>query len=204
MKAIKTLLAVSALSVAGAASAATTYNVTYSYESPGLAGSSILIPMQGGGSGSAVLDDNGVLLMTLHGQQFSDYSNLYGWSPAYSDVIVDTLVQLGTTSVNAGVYNLVKAGSFTEYTSCVNGPQDALASCSFMSPGVTFAAYGADGFYSAQSFTLNGGTAQFITNGFGITFTTDYVLTAVPLPATVWMFGSGLAGLVGFSRRRKM
>ncbi len=29
-------------------------------------------------------------------------------------------------------------------------------------------------------------------------------LNAVPLPAAVWLFGSGLAGLIGFARRSKM
>jgi hypothetical protein len=27
-------------------------------------------------------------------------------------------------------------------------------------------------------------------------------LTAVPVPAAVWLFGSGLIGLVGFARRK--
>ncbi len=31
----------------------------------------------------------------------------------------------------------------------------------------------------------------------------DYQLTAVPVPAAVWLFGSGLLGLVGIARRKK-
>ncbi len=50
---------------------------------------------------------------------------------------------------------------------------------------------------NAQSYIL--GTAQLATDG-TLTFTSN----PVPLPAAVWLFGSGLMGLVGISRRRKV
>jgi hypothetical protein len=31
----------------------------------------------------------------------------------------------------------------------------------------------------------------------------DWVLSAVPVPATAWLFGSGLLGLIGVARRTK-
>ncbi|MCP3671581.1 MAG: PEP-CTERM sorting domain-containing protein [Gammaproteobacteria bacterium] len=31
----------------------------------------------------------------------------------------------------------------------------------------------------------------------------DTMISAIPIPATVWLFGSGILGLIGFSRRRK-
>jgi hypothetical protein len=37
----------------------------------------------------------------------------------------------------------------------------------------------------------------------GTVVSTDIVNTAVPVPATVWLFGSGLLGLVGIARRKK-
>ena len=37
----------------------------------------------------------------------------------------------------------------------------------------------------------------------GFTEAINGTLTAVPLPTTVWLFGSGLIGLVGFARRNK-
>jgi hypothetical protein len=32
----------------------------------------------------------------------------------------------------------------------------------------------------------------------------DFQVTPVPVPAALWLFGSALAGLVGFGRRRKV
>lgn len=31
----------------------------------------------------------------------------------------------------------------------------------------------------------------------------DVVVTAVPVPAAVWLFGSGRLGLIGFARKKK-
>jgi hypothetical protein len=51
-----------------------------------------------------------------------------------------------------------------------------------------------------QSYIL--GSATLGTNG-TLTLTGNTVAAPVPLPAAVWLFGSGLMGLVGVSRRRK-
>jgi hypothetical protein len=42
-----------------------------------------------------------------------------------------------------------------------------------------------------------------VTLGTNGTLTFAANASAVPLPAAVWLFGSGLMGLVGVSRRRK-
>lgn len=42
----------------------------------------------------------------------------------------------------------------------------------------------------------------FIDHGVGVTPMPELVLTTVPVPTAVWLFGSGLFGLVGFSKRR--
>ena len=36
----------------------------------------------------------------------------------------------------------------------------------------------------------------------GFSYSFDLLLTPVPVPATVWLFGSGLIGLIGFARRK--
>ena len=36
-----------------------------------------------------------------------------------------------------------------------------------------------------------------------VTFNTRFDVTPVPVPAAVWLFGSGLLGLVGVARRKK-
>ncbi len=39
--------------------------------------------------------------------------------------------------------------------------------------------------------------------GYGAAYIIEYEPSAVPIPAAVWLFGSGLLGLIGFSRRKK-
>ncbi len=55
---------------------------------------------------------------------------------------------------------------------------------------------------SAQAFLLHIQTGDPCCAG-GSLFWDDVSLTAVPVPAAVWLFGSGLLGLVGVARRRK-
>ena len=69
--------------------------------------------------------------------------------------------------------------------------------------------------YPSFSFTLEGyNEADFIANANGNLFATHVYLnevdtgfayggTVVPVPASVWLFGSGLLGLVGVARRKR-
>jgi len=41
-----------------------------------------------------------------------------------------------------------------------------------------------------------------ITRDLGLSYTWTLQTSAVPVPAAVWLFGSGLIGLVGFARRK--
>ena len=50
------------------------------------------------------------------------------------------------------------------------------------------------GWIDAPTFTSNTTLASFVDLG--------YTISAVPLPAAAWLFGSGLLGLVGWSRRK--
>ena len=78
---------------------------------------------------------------------------------------------------------------------------------SFTTDGLTQWSIQADG-YNALIHTLDG-------NGDGINginlyinselvFIGDVELHSVPVPAAVWLFGSGLIGLAGFAKRKKV
>ncbi len=53
------------------------------------------------------------------------------------------------------------------------------------------------GWFDSPSYVSNTTKASFIDLGYAVNF------AAVPLPAAVWLFGSGLLGLVGWSRHRQ-
>ncbi|MEW6331653.1 MAG: PEP-CTERM sorting domain-containing protein [Pseudomonadota bacterium] len=42
-----------------------------------------------------------------------------------------------------------------------------------------------------------------LTSGDSVSFTSNFDVTPVPVPAAVWLFGSGLLGLFGLSRRKR-
>ena len=46
--------------------------------------------------------------------------------------------------------------------------------------------------------------AGFEASDFEIGFADPVALAAVPVPAAVWLFGSGLLGLIGIARRKKV
>jgi hypothetical protein len=52
-----------------------------------------------------------------------------------------------------------------------------------------------------NSITFNWNIIGDTTGGMGIG---DITITAVPVPAAIWLFGSGLIGLIGFTRRMKL
>jgi hypothetical protein len=56
--------------------------------------------------------------------------------------------------------------------------------------------------YSAVQPTLDGSSQTVVFNDASF-FVTSLQVSPVPAPAVVWLFGTGLIGLVGFSKRRK-
>ena len=65
-------------------------------------------------------------------------------------------------------------------------------------------------------FSLNGGSSWYSTNQYGFDYASlngtvsvnavvpaNGTVSAIPLPAAVWLFGSGLLGLVGISRKNQ-
>ena len=62
--------------------------------------------------------------------------------------------------------------------------------------GNGFSAYLLDGSATSGSWDVQSWTRN------GLSHASVYVVSAVPIPAAVWLFGSGLVGLITFSRRR--
>ena len=64
--------------------------------------------------------------------------------------------------------------------------------------------YGTDAFENFWTINKTTGAAAFV-GGTGSTASLEGMafVTAVPIPATAWLFGSGLIGLVGMARRKK-
>ncbi len=64
-------------------------------------------------------------------------------------------------------------------------------------------------FYSNQTFTISdsAGIQSISFQDWGVNafdnFEFDLTVTPIPIPAAVWLFGSGLLGLIGFSKRKK-
>ncbi len=70
--------------------------------------------------------------------------------------------------------------------------------------GFDYAAnFGAYGFFNSTGLSIDSGDnnpfpgTKFVTGTW-----TDYSVSAVPVPAAVWLFGSGLLGLAGVARRK--
>ena len=58
------------------------------------------------------------------------------------------------------------------------------------------------GFDGLETNALLNGTSRFVTEPF-TTYTLLLTPTTVPVPAAVWLFGSGLVGLIGVARRKR-
>lgn len=64
--------------------------------------------------------------------------------------------------------------------------------------GQGFSAYLLDGTATTGTWDITGWTRS------GLSHASVYAVSAIPIPAAVWLFGSGLIGLIGFSRRKKI
>jgi hypothetical protein len=105
----------------------------------------------------------------------------------------------GANSTNQGVFGTsISAGGTT--LNLYNGGLDM----SGVAPGTAVTLYGVtgNGTGSGATTAFSLGTAVFSLANDTLTFTGNTGNTPVPLPAAVWLLGSGLLGLAGVGRRR--
>jgi hypothetical protein len=146
----------------------------------------------GAGSGTATLDDSG--LVTMH---------LTNTSAIYESVNISRLY---TSVADTKFYGSWSEGIFTP-----NSGQPNWTSCAELpgSSGGCFLAAGSSGaaFFGSVggALAISGGTlVSSLSQIGGETLHSTYTFTpAVPIPTTAWLFGSGLIGLAGATRKRK-
>jgi len=144
------------------------------------------------------------LNLTLQGTDFTDLVDgggfTFSWDPAvltYTGTVVADppwdISSVSDASAALGVVDFVFLGQSVGFS----GPTFPIATLSFD-------VIGANGAFTDITFAdAFGGWA-----GGGITFPVTYVsgevtVSAVPVPAAVWLFGSGLLGTFGVARRKK-
>jgi hypothetical protein len=96
----------------------------------------------------------------------------------------------GSTPATSGVWDITNTGG----TAYWGGAGISNANLSSVKESLYYVTGGGGGNLSALSTPLLEGTASLSSSGL--------VISAVPLPPAVWLFGSGLLGLAGVSRRR--
>jgi len=139
--------------------------------------------------------------------QFTDF-DLGGYAP-YDSLAND--VGNGTNSFNYGENDTVSlvGGGVTQTDGNVTASETSTLAPSFISIGQYSALDNDlfDGVLAANGATFTGDAAwifayEFTNIAAGDTIQFSKTVSAVPVPAAVWLFGSGLLGLVGIARRR--
>jgi len=105
------------------------------------------------------------------------------------------------TGAGADTINIVAAGSNFSATSTVTNSSTTLYNDSQFVIALTD---NTDWFEPVSWYELASGSNLYdITFSNGSVLSIDATPTVVPIPAAVWLFGSGLIGLLGFARRKK-
>ena len=170
-----------------------------------------------GGDVDPVVTNNVTLTNTTSSTQTYTVTQLIGVSPAISAAsltsgsiagsITDndnngaTLMTIGGTDlytalIDGSAFTTLLADTFS--VSALAGGSQAfpLAGGSFGLPGPSFPGPGVNTTIGIQlMFTLSAKDS--------VSFTSNFQVQPVPVPAALWLFGSGLLGLAGVARRRK-
>ena len=114
-----------------------------------------------------------------------------GLTPLVSGSFTSAFVTSGVGLTVSGFGTDTKHPDLVEYYGL--GPLFQFAQTEIALGGVTYDVCG--GYYGGYA-DCTGGFTAYVTNA-------DFDNTAIPVPAAVWLFGSGLLGLVGIARRRR-
>jgi len=133
------------------------------------------------------------------------YDTVAGYSLGIFDVDDFDGLQANPLMLNTGAgadtINFVAAGSNFSATSTVTSNVTTLYNDSQFVIALTD---NTDWFEPVSWYELASGSNLYdITFSNGSVLSIDATPTVVPIPAAVWLFGSGLIGLLGFARRKK-
>lgn len=113
---------------------------------------------------------------------------------------IGSTVSFGTGgAIGDGNISLASFASVTDlYT--IGGWQLDLSSMTIVDQTASLLTMTGSGLLSGNGFNSTGVNWTFSANDLGSSY--SMTITAVPVPAAVWLFGSGLLGLVGVARRK--
>jgi len=196
------------------------------YNSGNLIGTSANIPLLNVASqvnvsgGSMIADynftDNGTVAMFAISTAF-DVSGSYGASEHGGDIHVNSPIIFKTTNavnytIQASHHDISNTGQgFSSVVAVLESNQgrpfyinSGLTDFSTVSESGTLFANTIYSFTTASGAGLSNLSGNIRGNAQVILTLTDATVTPVPLPAAVWLFGSALAGFVGFNRRKPL
>jgi hypothetical protein len=168
----------------------------------GTAGGDFATRMVNTASAGGVINDNGSMSLDLTGRtgiaQF--FIATLGEQPWNLDT--HTVALAPGCAPGTGSYTLFTTGSSTNLNCATGLPNATIMGSALVGGGGTWTGtIVSAGNVGGPQWNFFDGTPY--TEIFNITVTGIEAPTAVPVPAAVWLFGSGLLGLVGIARRKK-
>jgi hypothetical protein len=111
-------------------------------------------------------------------------------------------VTFGTPgTIGNGAINLASFSPITDLLT-IGGWQLDLSSMSITDQTASVLTLSGGGLLTGNGFDATGATWTFSSNSAGTSYSMTVTASAVPVPAAVWLFGSGLLGLIGIARKK--